>query len=406
MKIFRIFVFLLIFLIPLSGCIQPTPHIGEVTSQFPQTPAVNELRGVWISYFEMDFGNLSESDFREKTQEMYKNAANFGLNALFVHVRSNSDAFYKSALFPFTKQLSGKDGSTPDYDPLEIMVEIAHELNLEFHAWINPYRVSAITENPADLQEGCPAKTWLTDTDESNDDWAVIAADGIYYNPAIPEVQKLILDGVREVVDGYDVDGIHYDDYFYPTIVETFDAAAYTRYKVEAGGIAMPLSDWRRANVNALVSGSYAICKVKNRVFGISPAAAVSTDHSDRNYTELYADYSHWMINSGYVDYIAPQLYFGFDYPAPSFTYERLVTTWAAVPRLPSVKLYIGLAGYKIGKTDYDTNEWIENTDILKRQVVRANELQANGFIIFSYESFVNDIEMFKEQMENLKEVQ
>lgn len=398
----KLILILLCLILTLSGC---GGGLNTSSDQTGGTAQVDEfeLKGIWMSCYEMSFGGLPAGVFRQEVADRFARIADFGLNAVFVHVRANSDAFYPSELFPWAKQMCAADGTAPYFDPLEIMIEEAHNAGLEFHAWVNPYRVSGSSENVAELPDGSPAKTWLTDDNTANDDWAVQTAGGIYYNPAIPEVQRLIVDGVREIA-AYDVDGIHFDDYFYPTTDAQFDAAAYQKY-CDSADAPMALSDWRRANVNALISQVHAVAAAKGKVFGISPSADISDDGSDRNYTEQYADIALWMRESGYVDYIAPQLYFGFDYPAADFTYDVLIEEWCALPRSADVRLYIGLAAYKIGTEDAGSEEWMHDSTILAKQTERARRMGCGGIILFSYDSFVNDDFLFASQMMNLREV-
>ena len=398
----RLFALLLILLLPLAGCTVPDPAKEEASSAVSAGP---ELQGIWISYYELSFGCLSEAEFRSKIGEMFDRAADYGLNAVFVHLRANSDAFYPSALFPWARQFTGTDGSTPDFDTLAVMIEEAHTRGLSFHGWLNPYRIAGSYDGIESLHDRQPAKTWLTDGNSANDGWAVEAAGGLYYNPGVEEVQRLILDGVREIAETYPLDGIHFDDYFYPTTDESFDATAYAAYRETAGSGVMSLGDWRRTNVNALVAGVYSICKSYGKIFGISPAAAISKDHSDRNYTELYADLPLWMSTAGYVDYVVPQLYFGFEYPYQNFCFDNLIKNWIELPRLDSVKLYIGLAAYKIGTEDAGSVEWTISGDILKRQALLAREAGCHGFVLYSYTAFTNQEALFQTQMQNLKTV-
>lgn len=401
----RFFVLIITFIFILSGCTlsDTAENSSEVIREsIPMNPNSNDLRGVWISYYEMNLSGLGETEYREKVTDMFKAAADFGLNAVFVHMRANSDAFYPSKLFPWAAQMTADDGTTPDYDTLAIMCEIAHSMNLQLHAWINPYRVSALISDPAGLSDGCPAKVWLSDSDESNDDWAIVCDGGIYYNPAIPEVQQLITDGAAEIAENYPVDGIHFDDYFYPTNDAEFDKEAYNEYRSLSEN-PLSLSDWRRENVNTLIRKVYEHVHSAGKVFGISPAADISDDCSDRNYNELYADIGLWIKSEGYVDYIAPQLYFGFEYPLEEFRFGALLGKWTSLERLDTVKMYIGLAGYKTGKEDAGSDEWIKQGDILAKQNELIKGSEAEGFIVFSYSNLISDEPLLKAQMENLK---
>ena len=362
-----------------------------------------EFRAVWISYYELDGRGKNGDQFRDMVGGMFDKVKEMGLNTVVVHIRANADAFYPSSFFPWCEYAAGTQGQDPGYDPLAIMIEEAHARRLAFHAWLNPYRVSNKSGDPLTLCESNPARVWLTDEDASNDDWAVCWGDGIYYNPGVLPVQKLILDGVREILDNYAVDGIHFDDYFYPTTDPGFDSAAYGRYTAQAGECALPLGDWRRANVNSLMQAVYRLAEEKGVPFGISPSAHVSTDGSDKNYNELYADIARWMGQPGYIHYIAPQLYFGFAYPKEDFRFDRLLDTWLSLPRAPGVRLYVGLPAYKIGTEDAGSTEWLEKDDILKRQLALLRQEKADGFLLYSYSSLVSDHPLYQTQMENLQ---
>ena len=344
-------------------------------------PESKLFKGLWVSYYEMPFWSSSEEQAKQKFSNMMKKAAEQGYTAVFCHVRANADAFYPSKYFPFAMQLTGKAGGDPGYDPLKIMIWAAKKYGLEFHAWINPYRVSNVTTNPEDLAEGHIAAKWLTD--ESGR--AVVSGNGIYFNPASTDVQKLVLYGIREILQKYDVDGIHFDDYFYPeSISEDFDARHYNKY-LESTDKPLSLADWRRANVNALVSAVYRLCHSKNKVFGISPAANMSLDNSHDNYNRLYADIALWMRQEGYVDYILPQLYFGYNHPVAKSRYEYLLNVWAKLPKHKNLKFYVGLGAYRMNEECDDKAEWHHQTDLMARQATDAVKIGADGIAVFSY---------------------
>lgn len=365
---------------------------------------VEDLKAVWISYYELNFKGKTEQQFKAAIDNMFDQIKDIGLNAVICHVRPNADSYYPSEYFPWSANLTGTQGYDPGYDPLKYMVHAAHSRGLQFHAWLNPYRVSSRLDDISQLAENHPARIWLSDDIADNDDWAVRCNGGIYFNPAIPEVQKLIIDGVREIINNYDVDGIHLDDYFYPTTSPDFDKSAYQRYVDSVDGKPLSLADWRRANVNSLVQGIYRAIHEKSGIcFGISPSAHISTDKTDKNYNELYADITLWMSNSGYIDYIAPQLYFGFEYPNDKFKFNNLLNQWMGLSRHPSVKIYIGLPAYKIGTLDAGSDEWIKSSDILKRQVEQVWQTEADGFIIYSYSGLTSQAELNKTQLDNLR---
>lgn len=363
------------------------------------TAASSEMRAVWISFYELSFAGKTEKQFQSQINSMFDNVKAMHFNTVITHVRPNSDAYYKSSYFPWSAKITGQQGKDPGYDPLAYMVRAAHERGLKIQAWINPYRVSSSDTNISNLSSDNPARKWLTDSTTDNDHW-VIVKNGIFYNPAIPEVQKLVVDGVRELVNNYNIDGIHFDDYFYPSTDTTIDSVAYGKYKSSAGNNALSLGDWRRANVNALVQAVYRVVDAKHLPFGISPSAHISTNGTDKNYTDQYADIRLWMRSSSYIHYIVPQLYFGFEYKLSQFRFDVLADQWMSIERSSSIKLYVGLAGYKIGTVDAGSTEWQDKTDILSRQLTYLRDKKADGFVMFSYGSTVNTSNLNKSQME------
>ena len=224
------------------------------------------FRSVWITYYEISMkaqNGGDESLFYQKVDEMFSRVQNAGFNTVIVQVRPYSDAFYPSRIFPWSAYLTGTQGKDPGYDPLAILVERAHAHGLFIHAWFNPYRVSY---NPdfALLSKDNPARKWKEDADKTNDGWLIVLENGIYYNPAVPEVQRMIIDGVREIVEQYEVDGVHMDDYFYPSTEEKIDQAQYDRYVKDGGQYSR--AAWRRENVNTFVSGLYAAVKAVRQI--------------------------------------------------------------------------------------------------------------------------------------------
>ena len=363
-----------------------------------------ELRAVWFSFLDIDelkYAGKTKEQAIALTDQIMDELKSYKINAVILHARAHGDAFYKSALFPSSKYLSvsKKQGEAPNFDLLQIMIDSAHKRGIEIHAWFNPYRVGGEKDTIATLADSNKAKKWAADPVRKT--WVVdfkesplsIAGGGIYYNPAVPEVQRLILDGVREVLANYDVDGIHFDDYFYMTQDERFDSKEYAGYK--AGGGARGLHDWRRMQVNSLVTGIYAATKFyskeknKNIVFGVSPFY-----DKDRNRIDYYADVEYWLKSSSFVDYICPQLYFGFDYPLASARFKTIADKWAQLIKNPDITLYVGLASYKTGALDPKpkdpssiapgADEWVKKDDLIKRQVEYARGLPGyGGFMLF-----------------------
>lgn len=345
----------------------------------------DEMRGVWVSFYELsmkDKNGGNEQEFTKKAVEMTETIQKKGLNTVFLHVRPFSDAFYESKIFPWSAYLTGEQGKAPGYDPLKIFITEAHKRNLKCHAWINPYRVS-YDKNFGKLSADNPARRFREDEDKNNDSWVFTDDNGIYYNPTVPEVQKLILDGVREIVKNYDVDGIHLDDYFYPSPDESSDRAQYEVY-INSGG-KKNLSEWRREQVNTFISGLYSAVKAikPEALVGISPAADI-----EKNENNLYADVRRWGSQRGYVDYLLPQVYFGFENQTRPFM--KSVKEWSELVTCPDVKLYYGLAAYKQGERDEyagsGAEEWIKNGDVIERQIEEIRKIpNCGGYSLYSY---------------------
>lgn len=361
-----------------------------------------EMRAVWFSY--LDFASLltgqSKSGFSANIGEAFDNVAGLGLNTVIVQVRPFGDALYPSEIFPWSHVVTGTEGKDPGFDPLEIMVEEAHSRGLKIEAWVNPYRVR-ISNIKAPLADENPAQQYLN----TGSDMAVEFQGGIYYNPAREETVRRVVDGVREIVANYDVDGIHFDDYFYPNPDEDFDKKAYDQYKQE-GGLST-LANWRRENVNELISRVYQAVKAEDPTvrFGVSPQG-----NFENNYDKQYIDVAKWLSEDGYVDYICPQIYFGFE--NSTYPFAATVERWNRQIKVQSVQLYVGLSPYKIGLEDQWAGdgrlEWQQDSDILARMVETARKAKCyGGFAMFRYDSIFYPAAGVKDQVENeLKSLQ
>lgn len=387
------FIALAVALVVLLSACAPLKNAGEKDKETVNRNTSDYLTGLWITFSELD-AFLSSGDFKTAFLSAVDNAQSVSVTDIFVHVRPFCDSIYKSQLFPIRQ-----DYGNAGFDVLEYIVSVCHERNIRVHAWINPYRVSTTTQDINEISDTSPAKNWLTDETPDNDG-NVCISNGIYLNPASSEVRKLIIDGVREVVTEYNVDGIHFDDYFYPTSSADFDGVSYSKYCADTEN-EMCLSDWRRANVNSLISGCYAAVKFINKdiTFTISPAASV-----ERDYNEYFADVKAW-CESGCVDMIIPQLYFGFDYPDKNYRFDRLLKDWKAVVNKTDTKLVIGLAAYKIGTdNEQDRKEWAD-AGLLKRQVECCKEDGAVcGHVYFSYSSLFSENELNRNALLKLKQ--
>ncbi|MCC8127363.1 MAG: family 10 glycosylhydrolase [Clostridiales bacterium] len=355
-----------------------------------------ELRGVWISYLDWEKLPWRQVAFEEAVDEMLDRCVELKMNAVFVHVRADADAMYESEYFPWSRFITGTQGEDPGYDPLAYFTDAAHERNLEFHAWINPYRITGYHNRWEQVSENHPAKQWLYDKDSSNDRWFLKQGGEYYFNPSVPEVRQLIIDGVTEIVENYDVDGIHFDDYFYPSVDNDNPDKWFDKPEYEASGSTKDISEWRRDNVNALIRGVYAAVKKVNRhvQFGISPEGYVDNLRSEER---LFVDIDTWMSQTGYVDYVMPQIYWGFeaklsDGTLAPYAFDNNLQTWIDLKNQGKVKLYLGLAMYKAGSGSKDNNtvpEWLRRNDIIERQVLAGRESgEVSGYCFYSYSSF------------------
>ncbi len=345
-----------------------------------------EQKGFWITYLEYGsiLKNKSESSFKKSIGKYFDNISGLGFNTVYVQVRAFGDAYYDSELYPSGEQFNGTIGTSESFDALQVMIECAHDRGLSIHAWVNPMRLMT-TSQIEKIDDSYPIKKWY-DSDKYNGKYIVKSGDRWYLNPAYSEVTDLIASGITEIAANYDVDGIQIDDYFYPTTDASFDKSAYS-----ASGTDSSLSDWRIANVNRMVKKLYKACHGANDslVFGISPQGSV-----DNNYNQLYADVRTWCSRGGYCDYILPQVYFGFD--NASLPYKDVVRQWSNMVTTSEVKLVIGLAGYKIGAVDTyagtgGKNEWLDNDDIISRQMDYAEGLgNYGGVALYRYDSIFN----------------
>lgn len=379
----------------------------EVNSETsPVTAGFTYLKAVWISQYELSMSSAedkSEAAFKSKVLKMLQSCADNGINTVIVQVRPASDAFYPSDIFPATKFLSGTQGVYIGYDAFGIVAETAKTLGLSVQAWINPYRVSSENGFTA-LCADNPAKVWYEKDNSTRN--LIVCDKGVYYNPASVEAQKLIIDGVREVVGRYDIDAVHFDDYFYPSKDASIDERDYGEYT--AAGGALGLDDWRRANVNSLISGVYtAVKSLKSGVeFGISCSA-----NMDKDFDSMYADIYEWSGKAGYVDYLMPQIYFGYENENMPFT--KTAEAWAAlIKESEAVDLYCGIAAYKAGTADENAgtgkNEWLENSDILARQLADIKSMpEYAGFSLFSYSYIFSDgvSAAAKKELEHIREL-
>lgn len=361
---------------------------SKATADTPESD--EEMRGVWVSYMELSMENESsktQKAFEDKFTEIAQKCRESGFNTLIVQVRPFCDALYKSSYFPWSHILTGTQGENPQYDALQIMCDICKENNLKIHAWINPYRVSS-NETPKKLSDNNPYI--------KNTEIGIKTDNGIFLDPSNETAQQLISDGVKEIAENYDVDGIQFDDYFYPTEDESFDKKQYEAYIEKYGKEnSMSLDNWRMQNVNTLICKVYRTIKsVDSSVeFGISPQGNIGNNDG------LYADVKSWCTCKGFADYICPQIYFSLENPA--LTFEDCLDSWTSLDFDENVKLYVGLGGYKAGNGEYDEETWLLSDSILADEYdVLRNNKSVRGFMLYSYNSLEDDTA--KKEINNL----
>jgi len=356
--------------------------------------ASDEFRAVWISYLEFKSTGYTEDEFKTHIETMFNEVCSMNMNAVVVHIRPFGDAMYNSNYFPWSRYISGSQGKNPGFDPLEIMVEEAHKRGLEFHAWLNPYRVTSGSTDVKSLSKDNPARIYRTDSKKSNDRNVLTYSGNLYYNPSVREVQTLIVNGIKEIVKNYDVDGIHFDDYFYPSLgknfTSNFDAPEYETYKetqIAKNKDYLSIADWRRENVNTLVRNIYSAVKKINPdvVFGISPGGFMDALKADDKY---YVDFETWLGYDGYIDYFCPQLYWSNDHSI--YPFNDILNRFINSKKNPDVKMYIGIAAYKAGLKTEGT-EWYKNSNVLRNMIRYArNTNEVDGFVLFRYDFLIS----------------
>lgn len=357
------------------------------------TVNTDEYKAFWFSHYDYTayrakYKKRNATTFKKYFTQAVKKGKSLGMNCIIVHVRPFGDAMYKSKYFPWSKCISGKQGKNPGYDPLKIMTQVAHANGMKIEAWINPYRVASGSTNYKKLSTKNPARKWHNKKKTRRN---VLAYKGsLYYNPAKAQVRNLIVNGVKEIVENYDVDGIHMDDYFYPAfsssnVNSAFDAKEYRASTMAKGK--QNIVSFRREQVNMLVKAIHSAVKSidPSVTFGISPAGNIDNLTSRYSY---YVDINKWLNSSDYVDYICPQIYWGFKHPYAKF--DRVTNRWMNAAKSKKVKVYIGIAvyraGHNIGAGSAERREWRSDANILKKQVQYARKKGCDGFAFFDYQ--------------------
>ncbi len=352
---------------------------------YGQPDPKRELRGVWIATVK----NLDWPSIPGLTSEQQKEEFRFlldqhqqqGINAVFVQVRPAGDAFYYSATEPWSQYLTGQQGRAPEpwYDPLTFMIEETHKRGMEFHAWFNPFRV-LLNANLGNLLS-------IKHISITRPDWVVEYGNQLYLDPGIPNAREYVIDLIIDVVNRYDIDGVHLDDYFYPYPVAGVpfpDSVSYANY----GRIYEDQFAWRRNNIDQFVRTlSNRIKLAKPYVkFGISPFGIWRNKREDpigsdtqagtTSYDALHADVRTWLAR-GWLDYVAPQLYFSIGYPPAN--YDTLIKWWTQ--NSFGKHVYIGKAVFKVNNNS-DIN-WSKPSELLDQLRLDRTFEEVKGSIYF-----------------------
>lgn len=364
------------------------------TSVFAQAPK-REFRAVWIATVKnIDWPSVPGLTSEEQKSE-YRKTLDYhqlnGINAIIMQIRPSADAFYRSAHEPWSRYLTGESGKAPEsyYDPLTFMIDEAHDRGMEFHAWFNPYRaIVDMEELPEDS----------TNIFYQKPEWFVRYGDRMYFDPGIPEVQDYTTEIIKDVVTRYDIDAVHFDDYFYPyriTDVEFPDSISFTNH----GGAyqAAEKDDWRRENVNTVIKMlSDTIKSVKPYVkFGISPFGVwrniaddprgSNSEAGQTNYDDLFADVLLWM-DRGWIDYILPQLYLHIGHPLLDF--DKVLSWWNEQDY--HGHLYAGYAAYRVGDTTQN-KAWMNPSEVPNQIRLTRGFSNALGGAHFSSKSLLDN---------------
>ena len=338
-----------------------------------------EIRAVYLSYLEYlnHFTSGSKSINEKKIDNMIDNIKNDYFNTILLHVSPFSDAIYESKLFPYSYTLTGVEGKNPGFDYLAYFLKQCHSKKIKVYAWINPYRIS-FEKNKEVITKNNPAYKLL------NTSSICIDNNGIYYNPSSEIVKNLILRQIEEIINQYDIDGIHLDDYFY--LQKDVDKEEYEFYLVNGGK--MSLKEFRLYHTNDLIKKIYQLIKKKRNdlVFSIAPDGNINN-----NYLYHYADVKTWLSNEDYLDIIMPQIYYGFENEYAPF--HKVLDDWEKLITNKKIQMVPVLAFYKIGNLDNEAGlgkeEWLKE-DLIPRQIETLEKQGLKGYAMFRYDYMYN----------------
>lgn len=394
----------LLFVLSFTACTRVnqnvnTPSDVHTTCHTQQEGEQENFIGAWISYIEIKSSCENEQTFRDSLTSMLDSFERVGITDVFFHVRPFADAVYPSDIFPSSEAVCENQGDELKVDYLSVALRETQNRGIRLHAWLNPYRVAPDTDINK-LADKNKAKQWYL----QNNGRVVEAGSELWFNPADAQVQKLVTDGVKELLTDYpELAGVHIDDYFYPSEWGDADKSYYSDYASSGGRLT--IQQWRRENVSALVSNLYRTVKQygNDKLFSISPSGK-----ADECRNVNYADVELWCSREGYCDMILPQLYFGFENESRPF--KECLHEWIGICKSENVRLIPALALYKCGSEDAyagekGRREWIDNNDIIKRQVSEIKKEGLDGFSLYSG-SYVNfSISFYEKELDNLTAV-
>ncbi|CDR31269.1 Uncharacterized protein conserved in bacteria [Acholeplasma oculi] len=382
----------------------------ETTNQIeiPDTYQQKDVRAFWVSnVLNIDLPTVNDPTYKEKVIEMLDTALAYQINAIFFQVRTTNDAFYQSKLNPYSRFLTGSEGKAPSFDALKFVIDEAKIRNIEIHAWCNPYRVS--------MKNGLSKMEYLETCDDLNfakkhPEFVITDKNGqLILNPMKEEVKSFIVESMKEILENYDVSGIHFDDYFYPYagLSETDNDLMDFENRADKS---LDLDAFRRFHITDVIDQTNQMMKTHfpNKRFGVSPFGIWKVKESDplgsnvspkcsQSFDNQYADSYDW-VKRGLIDYIVPQLYWDFEHPlAP---YGDLLLWWVDLCKDSSVDLYIGHGAYRLGeKGGYENKFEVVN------QLKFANQFETvKGNIFFTYKTFIEK-DKYEKGMDEVKKL-
>ena len=354
-------------------------EITNPKEKIEDSPKEKELKrkniGLWVPYMSLDFSKSTnlEDDFKRRFQEMIEKAKLFNVNNLYVNIRMFSDSMYPSKIYPWSHLLTGVQDKDPGFDPLKYMIEISHNNNMNFHAWVNPLR-GKLKNVPRTISDKSP----LNKFDKK---YFFNSSDGkVCFNPGYQEVRDLITQGVKEIAEKDDVDGIHIDDYFYPT---------------EIGFVISDSESYKKESISLLLKQVYnSIKSINPKIkFGISPSGNFKM--CDKSGLDIER-----ICSEGLVDYICPQIYWSLENKTMPF--ESVAKYWKDTVSKTNVDLYAGIALYKLG-TDADGGTWNNDNNILRKEFEILENLGYKETVLYSLMQLDTSKEAIKKLQEKLK---